>query len=458
MDKSKEKQEQKMMTEFLGRRLAALREKNHVSQKDMAKQLDYTNSMLSKVEKGSSSYRNTCRLAQAYCSVLGLSKAETDSLLRGEKAAVVDTSALIRNLQLIEWLSEEYGSVIVPKTVMEELDHIKDKNKNGLGDKAWQVIAGITNAKTIRVVPFRDDDRSGNNDSKILALALQISKELSCPVDIITNDVGFAARLKGSREEVRAVKLDDYIAGRQAFSDMERLKKIDAYYADSYDDIETQLKIRIPGSEELNAYLANGNTLIISAVRQKKEPLSLRMAKIRWLVKHGADVNKRDRGRYNFPPLTHVIQVKSSPDDLKMFRFLLREMHADPNVGSRDPANTGHTYRKNEGNMPLMVAAWHGYPEFVRELCQDARTSLNQQDANGYTALIKACFWGNTECRTILTKAGADTKIVDRDGFTAEMRYQEFLRTGRRKGTFNARKKQERRDRQRQQHDRRRKP
>ena len=80
--------------------------------------------------------------------------------------------------------------------------------------------------------------------------------------------------------------------------------------------------------------------------------------------------------------------------------------------------------------MPLMVAAWHNKLEFVKELCADERTSLNQQDGNGYTALIKACGNGFLECRDIIRNAGADTKIVDRDGQTADDRYNEFLETG----------------------------
>ena len=44
--------------------------------------------------------------------------------------------------------------------------------------------------------------------------------------------------------------------------------------------------------------------------------------------------------------------------------------------------------------MPLMIAAWHGMTEFVKLLCEDERTSLNQQDANGFSALMKACMNG----------------------------------------------------------------
>ena len=68
--------------------------------------------------------------------------------------------------------------------------------------------------------------------------------------------------------------------------------------------------------------------------------------------------------------------------------------------------------------------------QYVKELCADERTSLNQQDGNGFTALIKACGNGFLECRDILRNAGADTKIVDRDGQTADDRYNEFLETG----------------------------
>ena len=97
------------------------------------------------------------------------------------------------------------------------------------------------------------------------------------------------------------------------------------------------------------------------------------------------------------------------------------------------PDDVGKIRQKNDGNMQLMIATWDNKLEFVRELCADERTSLNQQDANGFTAFIKACYWGWSECIDILRAAGADEKIVDRDGYTGEDRYQEYLQTGRRK-------------------------
>ena len=64
----------------------------------------------------------------------------------------------------------------------------------------------------------------------------------------------------------------------------------------------------------------------------------------------------------------------------------------------------------------------------VRDLCNDNRTSLNQQDGNGFTALIKACIRGNQECRNIIEKAGADRTILDHEGFSAEDRWDKFLK------------------------------
>ena len=67
-----------------------------------------------------------------------------------------------------------------------------------------------------------------------------------------------------------------------------------------------------------------------------------------------------------------------------------------------------------------MIAAWEGKELFVRALCEDPRTSINQQDANGFTALIKACANKYFKCRDILLEHGADTKIVDINGKTYE--------------------------------------
>lgn len=421
---------EQVQSDFLRKRMIELREKNHKSQADMADLIGCNKSTLSRAEKlgGDTGYKTVLGFAKDYCDKLGLTPEQKEQFLRGEKVVVTDTSALIKNVQLVDDLAREYSRVIVPNIVMDELDNIKDRNTNNLAAKAWQIIKSINNNPNVITRDYKGDKDEGNNDTKIIAVAEDAAEEFNCEVDIITYDAGFGARLSG-KERVHSLYLETYIVTKQNLVDIDTVKKINDYYADDYDDIEKVLGITTPGKEEINAYLAEGNTLIISAVRNKREPIKKRKAKIEWLIRHGADVNKRDNGKYYFPPLSHAIQM----DDFEMFKFLLHECNANPNVGSRNPMDAGKIRQKNDGNMPLMIAAWDNKVEFVKELCKDERTSLNQQDGNGFTALIKACYWGWIESRDVLLEAGADPKIVDRDGYTAEGRYNEYLETGRRK-------------------------
>lgn len=434
---------EQVQREFLRKRMIELREKNHKSQSEMADMIGCNKSTLSRVEKigGDTSYKTILGFANDYCDKLGLTLEQKALFLRGEKVVVTDTSALLKNVQLIDELSKEYSRVVVPQIVIDELDSIKDYNTNGLAPKAWQILKSIGDNSNIITMDYTGEDMEGNNDSKIINVAKKAAEDFNCQVDVITNDAGFAARLSGN-DTVRSLYLENYIVTKQDLMDVESLKKINEYYADSYENIEEVLGITIPNKKDINAYLSNGYTLIISVVRSKHIPINQRKEKIRWLIEHGADVNRRDCGKYYFPPLSHSIQNS----DFEMFMFLLHECKANPNVGSRDPHDTNKFMQKgkvdkpikNDGNMPLMIAAWDNKLDYVKELCADERTSLNQQDGNGFTALIKACYWGWLDCRDIIIAAGADQKIVDRDGYTAEDRYHEFLETGRRK---NANKK-----------------
>ena len=427
--------DERTKSEFLRKRMIELREKNHKSQSEMAELLFVNKSTLSRVESGASGYKKIQEYAGMYCDKLGVTGQQREIFMRGEKIVVTDTSALLKNIQLIDELSKEYSKVVVPRIVIDELDNIKDHSPQTLASRAWQILRSIGSNQNVITMEYSGDDSEANNDSKIIAVAEDVMEQFHCSVDIITYDTGFAARLSG-KETIQALFLENYMATKQNLSDIDSLKKIDEYYAESYEDIEKVLGIPPLSGEDINAYLANGNTLIISAVRNK-HPIRQRIAKVRWLIEHGADVNRRDCGKYYFPPLSHAIQT----NDFERFRFLLHDCQANPNIGSRNPYDAGKIRQKNDGNMPLMIAAWDNKIPFVRELCADPRTSLNQQDGNGFTALIKACYWGWLECRDILIAAGADEKIVDRDGYTAQGRYEEFLETGRRKNT-QFRKKQ----------------
>lgn len=416
-----------MQIAFLCQRLKELRTANGLTMDGMAERLGEmfengvapNKSSLSRVEAGKTSEKTLLEMAEKYCKVFGMSDTQIEQFLRGDRVAVPDTSALLRNPQLIDELNKEYSIVVIPKVVVDELDGIKNRTSGPLGRKAWEVLRGIGYGPRTISKAYEGDPSEDNNDCKIIAIARAASEEYHCRVEIITDDTDYSAYLKGD-ESVSALHLREYMVTKQSLTNMIKLAQINDHYADSYDDIDA------PTRDEANAYLPDGNTLIISVVRNWKKPFHQRKSKILWLIDHGADVNKRDCSRRYFPPISHAIQA----GEYDMFLFLLNECHANPNIGSRNPFDAGKVRQKNEGNMPLMIAAWHGRIEFITALLRDERTSINQQDANGFTALMKASMNGENPCINALKEAGADEKIVDIDGKTALDWYHHCLQYG----------------------------
>ena len=413
---------------FLCTRLKELREKNNCTMDEMALKLSKfdngivpNKSSISRVEAGKTSEKTLKDMARKYCEAFGMSPAQVEQFMRGERIAVPDTSALFRNPQLIDELNSEYDKVIIPKVVIDELDRIKNNRytDTAKAKKAWEIIRGISYGDRIILMEYTGDPSETNDDCRIIDTARAASEKYSTKVDIITDDTDYSAYLKGD-ENVNAIHVRDYMKKKQSFLNMERMERFDSFYLDSYDSVEC------PNSDEANGYLRDGNTLIVSAVRNTNATFEQRKNKILWLISCGADVDKRDNSRRYFPPLTHAVQK----NDYEMVEFLLKECKANPNVGSRNPHDSGYLRQKNEGNMPLMVAAFHGRASIVRLLCEDSRISINQQDSNGFTALMKACMNGYKACRGILEEHNADERIVDINGMTAEDHFNNFLENG----------------------------
>lgn len=406
--------EKKKEIPFLCLRMKELREEYKCSLDDMVKKIQkyegtlLKKSSLSRAENGKTSEKTLKEYAIRYCNAFCMQDEQIEQFLRGEKTVVVDTSAILKNIQLIDELNDEYDKVIIPKVVVNELNRIKD-SKSSLCKKAWEVLRGISYGDKIVSMEYTGKNKNIKNDEKIIFIANEASKKYHTKVDIITDDIDYSVYLKNN-ENISALHLGEYIATKQPIRDTGRLDNIKDFFADTYESLEKISK------DEVNAYMSDGNTLIISTVRATSKPMNQRKEKIRWLISLGGDVNKRDNARRYFPPLSHAIQVK----DYEMFGFLLVECRANPNVGSKNPYSGEKLRQKNEGNMPLMIAAWHGMTEFVKLLCEDERTSLNQQDANGFSALMKACmngyFRGDKDIRKVLLEAGADTKLVDMSG------------------------------------------
>ncbi|MCY4042731.1 MAG: ankyrin repeat domain-containing protein [Candidatus Dadabacteria bacterium] len=80
--------------------------------------------------------------------------------------------------------------------------------------------------------------------------------------------------------------------------------------------------------------------------------------------------------------------------------------------------------RDENGEVTLMVAAYGGQTEAIRELLK-AGADVNARDNDGYTALMEAALFGQTEAIRELLEAGADKRARNNDGYTAFDVWQE---------------------------------
>lgn len=134
------------------------------------------------------------------------------------------------------------------------------------------------------------------------------------------------------------------------------------------------------------------------------------LKQIQQLIANGVDVN--GIGSCNRTALSLAIQG----DQIPVIETLL-DAGADPNLPNKTNDNL-------IGNYPLMIAASTFFAtnrgDMVRLLIQGGE-DINQQDAQGNTALMHALGYSDIDVIETLIKAGADLNIKDNQGNTALM-------------------------------------
>lgn len=196
--------------EFLGKRLKKIRTINEYTMEQTAEKLRRGNkSSISRAESGKMSRNHLIEIAKEYAELFGLSKIQLNQLLRGDKIVIPDTSALLRNPQLIDELNEEYVKVIIPNIVVGELNAIKDRKKKGnLSTKAWEIIRGISCGEYVSCRDYSGEEGI-TNDCKIIKVAEEVCEEYSSNVEIITEDTDYSAYLKG-HSTITVISLKEY--------------------------------------------------------------------------------------------------------------------------------------------------------------------------------------------------------------------------------------------------------
>lgn len=403
-----------------------------------------------------------------FASIFNISPDELKHMYQSTAIVIPDTSALLNNSLLLEMLMEDFDQVVIASTVQLELSGMKNargdlsKDEKINKKKASQIISKINELfeqqdihlekdKKYKPKIQKEDSESGElsgdsrisiNDRKLIALAQKLAKKTSRKVFILhyDKDIPFF-----SDDTISNIKLKDYMAKRDSIPvGYQTILDFD----EEFDNIGAYEKV-FEGLDKkaIDAYLPNGMTLLISCINCNSPdnierrggriiPERLIKEKIRFLIRHGADLDKTDSNRYCHTPLEHCISLNHKEHGRYPFEVfkMLMDAGADYNKGSIDETKQCdlRISEKNEGNTPLMKACWEGKKKFVDELFEMPDLSINQQDCNGFTALIKCAVQrynrkkkGNPynyyeELYNLLIEKGADTKIRDRNNHTAQ--------------------------------------
>jgi ankyrin repeat protein len=142
----------------------------------------------------------------------------------------------------------------------------------------------------------------------------------------------------------------------------------------------------------------SGYTPLIQAVRNRDKSMVEIIANY---PKTNCDLC--DEAKYRLPAISHAVQL----GEIALVKTLV-EAGADIDCQSQG---------KNRGNTALMISAWHGKQDFVQYFYQNGACP-NQQDSNGFTALIKACIKKQVSCAKFLYPL-TDPKIRSFEGLTA---------------------------------------
>ena len=441
----------------VGMNIRRLRKERGMTQGDLATKAGIQRETISKYEsnKLTPPPYNLERIEQAL-------KVPTGTLAQKVAIAIPDTSALLRNKRLLNLLLEDYSQEVIADVVIIELSSFKNVriNRYSSGQERRQKKVASQTMSMIeeyiikykgRVIKkeTRHYDVSKNlgiseKDQRMVELAKDIRKQSSRMVDLIHIDKDIPLLADDS---INAVYLENYMAKRShAEENYQTILDLDLEFdnLERYDIFAKQTN--------LDVFLPDGMTLLISCIRcnepEKREERGGRyipepkiQKKLKFLLEHGADPNKPDSHQYCHTPLEHCIErfeenISQGNYDPSFEEFcILLEHGADYkkcSVDETQPSNK-RISEINEGNTPLMIACFLGKMRYVKKLCSYPDISINAQDCNGYTALIKCAVsrWNRKNegkrydrfeeiYRYLKDEMHADVLIRDRNNRTAQ--------------------------------------
>ena len=384
-----------MNLEIIAKNIKETRESMNILQQELADKLNITRPVISNWENAKSEPSSTQLLKLA--DIFGVS---TDRLLGrnldSKNIIVVDTSALIKKPFLPKELVEKFDEVIVPDVVISELNNIKDK-KDKNSQAAWLIMSTIKNLGE-KIINSKSDKSIKNSDEKIADVAKTKAKQNpNDKVYMLSDDIYFQFLIR----DINNIKV---ITPNEYFRDFGKDDKFDRSKSLEFLSLVKNNKFTKLDHFNLDNINVNihdpisGLTPLITAIRNKNPQI------IKYLLNLSSiDINALDEHKYSFSALHHAAQLKN----IELMKLLVSR-GADVELGSKG---------ENFGNTPLMVCAWSGFENGVDFLLQQG-ACVNQQDNNGFTALMKACIKEHKNIIFTLSRI-TDIRIRDKKNKTA---------------------------------------
>ena len=388
----------------LGANIKKLREERGISQEQLAQRIPISRPSVSAWEqgKGEPSVTNLIQIAKILNVSLDMLAGNSQE---SKSVVVLDTSVLMKRPIILDELAAKFDEVIVPEVVISELNYQKDRAKRN-NNRAWLAMANLEKKVKSKEVKIKEcAKKDGKNDERIFSVAVERAQSaLADRVYMFSEDIDFAFFIRDNLANLEKLTFASYAekftpktsydqVKSQNFFSLVKTKKLGEAQS-YYDKYKGLIDINMPDPE-------TGLTPLIQAVRNRHIEM------VKYLIElKGIDFDMKDKQKYCFTPLLHAAQLKA----FDIFKLLV-ESGADYEMGSSG---------RNSGNTPLMVCAWGGFMEGIKYLLDfDPNICVNQQDSNGYTALIKACIKTKYDIAVLLVER-TDINIRSRENKRAE--------------------------------------
>ena len=315
---------------------------------------------------------------------------------------VLDTCVIMNRPRILHRLlaTENVGKIMIPDVVIYELNYQKDHGKKQQAWLAMVTIEKLCKEHPNRIAVIHEGQAEGINDQKIIFAAKQVARcNANSMVYLLTDDVLFslAVESSGNFEVLNLQNLEEKFPVSMGNFDKEASRRF--FAAVKAGRLENVRRNFVKGVDPNFVDPASGYTPLIQAVRNRSVTMVEFVASL-----PGIDCNLCDEAKYRLPAISHAVQL----GEMKLVESLVK-MGADIDCMSQG---------RNRGNTALMISAWHGKVGLVRYFSEQGACT-NQQDSNGFTALIKACINERVDCARVLYPL-TDKKIRSAEGLTAK--------------------------------------